>query len=167
MPGALRCVGRAVYSTIGLLMRWTERRGQQFLGKYCNYKTNCPAAGLAREQGGWRGPAQVRRAPGFPTDVRQLEVSAPRGARSLARRRRTRAPLCAPGTMPLTLRCSFCALHPACLPRGAFVPRRHSPRALATRKGATSGPAGRSALKLPGAWQRSPTGLQSHHQPRV
>lgn len=81
MPSAPRCAGRAVHSIIGLLMHWTERRGQQFLGKYCNYKTNCPAAGLAGEQGGWRGTAQVRRAPGLPTDVRQLEAPCAAGSR--------------------------------------------------------------------------------------
>lgn len=162
MPGALRCVGRAVHSTIGLLMHWTERRGQQFLGEYCNYKTNCPAAGLAGEQEGWRGPAQVRRAPGLPTDVRQLEACAPRGAGRLAERRRTRAPLCAPGTMPLTLGCSFCAVPPARLPRGAFVPRRHSPRTIAIRKGASRAgwPEHFKATRRVAALA---TGLQPHH----
>lgn len=135
MPRAPQRAGKAVLRTIGLLMHRTERRGQQFMGKYCNYKTNCFASRLARERGGWREPVEVRRAPGLPTDVRQLEARAPRGAGSLAPRRRTRAraPLCATRTMPLTLGCSLCAEPPARLPRGAFVPRRHLPKAVARR----------------------------------
>lgn len=108
----------------------------------------------------------MRRAPGLPTDVRQLEARAPRGAGSLAWRRRTRAPLCAPGTMPLTLGCPFCAVPPTRLPRGAFVPRRHSPRAVATRKGASRAdwPERFKATRRVAALA---TGLQSHHQPRA
>lgn len=47
MPRAPQCSGKAVRRTIGLLIHWTERLGQQFMGKYCNYKTNCPGSDLA------------------------------------------------------------------------------------------------------------------------